>query len=149
MRIATRRLIIASAIALAAGAVGIALGNFAAGGEKRSGLDDLAAYNQMFEASENMSDISGSSAPGFDARSGPTSYRCEGCDARPYNEMIADNGADTAPLPPYRPDEGDAVEPVPSPRVGPPGNVTPPRTGPVAADRPRASPTPASSPDGI
>jgi len=106
MQVATRRLIIVSAIALFGATAGIALGNFVARGPKISGTDELANYSAAFDMN--------SQAPQTDdpdrtlaAQSGPSHYNCTGCDAALYNENVGGNDmpASTEPLPPYRVEE--------------------------------------------
>lgn len=112
MQVAMRRLIIVGAIAVGGAVAGLALGNFVSGGPKMTGLEELSAYNSMFEASDNGASDADAQT-GFAARSGPNSYQCEGCDARLHNDMMPAGAseADTTPLPPYRSD--DAAVPLP------------------------------------
>ena len=46
MQVMSRRLLVIGAIALGGGVSGLALGNFVAGGERRSGVDELASFVQ-------------------------------------------------------------------------------------------------------
>ncbi|MBN8829691.1 MAG: hypothetical protein J0G94_03475 [Sphingomonadales bacterium] len=115
MQVAARRLIVISAISLFGATVGIVLGNFAAGGTGPKGGEELAEYSAFLAIAGNASRSDEEDRADFAARSGPTSYHCEGCDAALYNDMTAAPLAEVEPLPAYQaqdapvPPEGAAV----------------------------------------
>jgi hypothetical protein len=129
MQVAKRRFIVISAIAIGGAVAGIALGNFVAGAPRITGMDELAAYNAMFDSMEEAPATEVVSRPALEKRDGPTSYHCEGCDARRYDDII--EAADTAPLPPYQPEDPVALSVVPT--TAPPLS-TGPRTTVVPAE---------------
>ena len=88
MQVAKRRLIVVSAIAIGGALAGLMLGNFVAGAPKITGMDELAAYNAMFDSMEETPATEVVSRRSFSERDGPTSYHCEGCDARRYDDRI-------------------------------------------------------------
>ena len=115
MQVAARRLVVISAISLFGATVGIVLGNFAAGGTGPKGAEELAEYSAFLAITGNASQSDDGDKADFAARSGPSSYHCEGCDAALYNDMTADQVAEVQPLPAYQaqdapvPLEGAAV----------------------------------------
>jgi hypothetical protein len=143
MQVAKRRFIVISAIAIGGAVAGLALGNFVAGAPKITGIDELAAYNAMFDSMEEAPATEVVSRPSLDERDGPTSYHCEGCDARRYDDRIEGAAADTTPLPPYLPEEPVALSAVPA---TPPPLDTVPRTTLVPVERNvTATPVPLAS----
>jgi len=112
MQVLTRRLLVISAIALGGGLSGLALGNFVAGGERRSGADELAAFVQSnaFEASE-MAEDRAFADPVRVSPTGPTSYDCQGCDAGLHARNDSVDLSPVEPMPPYDP-YADAEPPV-------------------------------------
>ena len=104
MQVMTRRLLVISAIALGGGMTGLALGNFVAGSERRSGADELAGFVQSnaFEASEVAED-SAFADPVTVSRTGPTSYDCQGCDAGLHARNDVVDLSPVEPMPPYDP----------------------------------------------
>jgi hypothetical protein len=132
MQVAKRRLIVVSAIAIGGALAGLMLGNFVAGAPKITGMDELAAYNAMFDSMEETPATEVVSRRSFSERDGPTSYHCEGCDARRYDDRIEAAAADTTPLPPYQPEEPVALSAVP---MTPPPLSTGPRMVVVPAER--------------
>lgn len=125
-----RRLIIVGAIALCGAAAGVAVGNFAAGGQGRqSGAEELANYSSAFKADEPAK-ADPTDDPGFAQRAGPSSYDCKGCDSHAYNDMMPAGDyapAQTDPIPAYRVEDA----PLP-PRAGLAGRRDAP---PLPADR--------------
>ena len=104
MQVMSRRLLVIGAIALAGGMSGLTLGNFVAGGERKSGAEELAAFVQSnaFEAA-GVADDPALIDPVMRARTGPTSYECQGCDAGLH---ARDDVVDLSPvemMPPYDP----------------------------------------------
>ena len=104
MQVMSRRLLVFGAIALAGGMSGLALGNFVAGGERKSGADELASFveSNAFEEA-GMADDPAFADPVTVARTGPTSYDCQGCDAGLH---ARDDAVDLSPvemMPPYDP----------------------------------------------
>ena len=114
MQVMTRRLLVISAIALGGGMTGLALGNFVAGSERRSGADELAAFVQSnaFEAA-GVEDDPAFADPVTASRTGPTSYDCQGCDAGLHARDDSVDLSPVEPMPPYDPyaDEEPPVRP--------------------------------------
>jgi len=102
MQVAARRLIVVSAISLFGASTGVALGNFAAGGSRGTGADEIAAYMTMVDGAEGTAPAAQGDPADLAIRNGPSSYQCEGCDASRYNSMIDTIVADIAPLPRYQ-----------------------------------------------
>jgi hypothetical protein len=130
-------LAIAGAVLLCGAIGGVTLGNFVAAGGRMSGAEELATY------------FSDSGAPGSSGEdelpanpmphSGPTSYECEGCDAKLHPEPKVPDVADYLPLPAY-----EVLDlPVPPRREEP--SVTPP----VATPRPVESRPVMPDPPGV
>ena len=104
MQVVTRRLLVICAIALGGGMSGLALGNFVAGSERRSGADELAAFVQSnaFEATA-VEDGAAFADPVTVSRTGPTSYDCQGCDAGLHARNDVVDLSPVEPMPPYDP----------------------------------------------
>ncbi len=142
MQVITRRLIVISAIAIFGAGAGLTLGHFVAGPEtsNSSGMNEIFGLDTGLVPSEQ--NLTG--GVDFPDRSGPTSYTCEGCDARLHNDMVGGNDmapADVEPLPPYRSEDAPVA-----PRAG--LAPVPRRDIPVTSPRlpGLASPTPAVTP---
>jgi hypothetical protein len=142
MQVIHRRLIVISAIALFGAAAGLTLGHFVAGPESNSS----GGVNESYGLDTGLMSAEGNVADGRDspARSGPTSYTCEGCDTRLHNDMVGGNDmapADVEPLPPYRSEDATAA-----PRAG----LTPSSRRDMPTVSPRspgpAAPSPAIAP---
>jgi hypothetical protein len=133
MQVATRRLIIVSAIGLFGATAGIALGNFVARGPKISGMDELASYSSTLVMNSQDAAPVDDPDPTVAAQAGPNHYNCTGCDASLYNDVVGggDMAASTEPLPPYQVEEEPAAparrdEAGLPPRHGPPpGSAAP------------------------
>lgn len=134
-----RRLIVVGAVILCGAGAGVALGDFAAGpGESRlPGMEEAMGLATDLVAPDDPATADAS----FAARSGPTSYSCEGCDAKLHNEMALDDSAfaDVEPLPPYRPEQAALVQPVAPVPVATPRLPVPAITLPVAGTAPAAT----------
>ena len=104
MQVVTRRLLVICAIALGGAMSGLALGNFVAVSERRSGADALAAFVQSnaFEAAA-VEDGAAFADPVTVSRSGPTSYDCQGCDAGLHARNDSVDLSPVEPMPPYDP----------------------------------------------
>lgn len=148
-----RRLIVVAAVLLSGAAAGVALGDFAAGSRDSylPGVDAAMGLAAGFVAPAD----SVSADPVRPALSGPSSYSCEGCDAKLHNEMLLEDGAfaDSEPLPPYQPVEAALPQPpLARPAVAPAVPVQVPAiTLPVlkSAATARSTPEPATVPGGL
>jgi hypothetical protein len=121
---------------------GVTLGNFVAAGGRVSGAEELAAYFSESGAASSTHEDEFATAP--IQRSGPTSYECEGCDAKLHPEPEVPDVSDYLPLPSYevldlpvppRRDEPSVTPPLAAPR---PGDAQP--VVPVPPDAPGAPP---------
>lgn len=144
-----RRLIVISAISVFGATAGVALGNFAAGGSGSRGASEFADYSAFLAIGDDAPDA-GEDKADFAARTGPSSYHCEGCDASLYNDMIDGQVAELLPLPAYHTQDAPLppVEP-PMVREGAvvaPAPATPRRAEAVRADTIRPVPIPALPP---
>ena len=118
MQISARYLAIIGAISLSGAMGGIVLGNYAASGERSSGLDELAGFVPPGAGEDISSDSVYDGDLG--SRSGPTSYQCDGCDAQlhPARDPIEQFEAPALDMiPPY--EVYDPPEPVRRPPVAP------------------------------
>ncbi len=113
MKVIARRLTVIGAVALSGAAAGVALGDFVA----RPGMSRPSAMDMTTEAAgarfDDPLDPVALARPARAAPVGPSSYSCEGCDARLHDDMMADDAisfADVEPLPAYRPEEGMVPE---------------------------------------
>lgn len=137
MQTAMRRLIVIIAIAAIGSGAGLALGSFVAGDSRPSGAEELEAYSRSIAMGNESGPSADLARTGFTAQSGPSSYVCDGCDARLYDDVVsdpADMAADLAPLPPYRAEE---ALPVLQSGVA---------SGLLAAEKPPADQQPAAAP---
>ncbi|HWJ70491.1 MAG TPA: hypothetical protein VNS79_10640 [Sphingobium sp.] len=140
-----RRLIVIGAVVMSGAAAGVALGDFVA----RPGPGrppDVAAAPAPAARFDDPLDPVVAAAPVRAASVGPSSYSCEGCDARLHEDEVAGEAAfaDVEPLPAYRPQEDVVPERPPvrqaavTPRVQVPGITLPgidAGNGPAAAQK--------------
>jgi|GEM_PF-2947322 len=157
MQVAVRRLIVVGAISLGGTVAGLALGNFAAGGTRMSGEQELAVYRSFFGEGDATASVEDEADTSVAMRDGPSSYTCQGCDAKLYSDTVSADAsiAATEPLPPYVPEE--AVMPPPPahpsatrPAASATGYYAVPALPPVlAADRARIAPVAPPTPSPV
>lgn len=138
MRPAARNLALVGAVSLSGVLGGVVLGNFVVRNEQVSGAEELAAYFSQREEASTEDDLAAEVPP----RSGPTSYHCDGCDARLHEPAISEP-PDYSPLPPY-----EVMDLVPPPREESP-SPTPSKSVPGIDERAAPSPPKSESPRGV